>query len=151
MQPQPGEHLWPTVATTRERIYVADGTGPVVGIDRAIEANESGAVFVLGAQGSNPTGRVRLMLPLGQTRLRYRFEHGGPAGFTALVTVYDEQPESASSGLSADRILNGGPQTDIQSLTPGSSIELEFDHDPSGSGLWRVVSTGLSEWLEAQG
>ena len=151
MQPQVGEQLWPTVATTRERIYVPEGTGPVVGIDRAIAAHESGSVFVIGAQGSNPTGRVRLMLPLGQTRLRYRFEHGGPAGFAALVMVYDEEPESASSGLSADRILNGGPQTDVQSLTPGSSIELEFDHDPGGGGLWRVVSTGLSEWLEAQG
>ena len=151
MQPQVGEQLWPAVATTRERIYVPEGTGPVIGIDRAIGAHEDGAVFVIGDQGSSPTGRVRITLPLGKPRLRYRFEHGGPAGFTAQVMVYDEEPESAGSGLSTDRIPNGSPQTDIQSRTPGSSIELEFDHDPSGAGLWRVVSTGLSEWLEAQG
>lgn len=143
MQPQPGEHLWPAVATTRDRVYVSDG-------DRYLEAHQNGAIFVLGNQGSAPAARVRLVLPLGRRRLRFRFEHGGPAGFTAQVIAYTEDLETAGS-LGPDRILNGGLQTDIQSRTPGASVELEFDRDPGGTGLWRVRSTGLSEWLEAQG
>lgn len=141
MQPQTGEHLWPSVATTRERIYVADGEHWFA------DVAESGSVFVLGDQSSPVNGAVTLVLPLGQPRLRFRVEHGGPQTFRAQVLVYDPDPENPGTA-GTDRILAEGPKTDLESVTSGTAVELEFDIDPAtGAGLWRVVSGTLASWI----
>ena len=106
--------------------------------------------YVVGDQQSNPASRTRVVLPLG-CRIgagRFRFVHGAPEGFQVQVIVYLPSFEGPAEDLGPDRILNRSPQTDVQSVTAGSSIELEFDPE---SGLWMVLSTGLSEWLEAPG
>lgn len=141
MQPQVGEQLWPAVATTRERIYVADGA------ERWIDASESGSVFVLGDQSSPGAGVATVYLPLGRSRQRFRIEHGGPQTFRAQILVYDPDPVAPGT-QGTDRILAEGPKTDLESTTSGSSIELEFDIDPAtGVGLWRVVSGTISLWI----